>query len=113
MVEPELEAEQAWVRHIRETAIDISQFQRECTPSYFNNEGETQLDSEGKEKSRWYLGESYGPGWDAFQALLEDWRAEGEMRGLALSQPPREKGGTQHAAPESPESPGSARVRAQ
>ena len=84
LVEPSLEAQNEWVRHMRETNVDISQFQRECTPSYFNNEGETQVDSEGEEKYRWYLGESYGPGWDAFQRLMRDWRDKGDLEGLTL-----------------------------
>ncbi len=81
-VEPSQEAQDNWVRHIRETAIDISQFQRECTPSYFNNEGEAQFDDKGQEKLRWYLGESYGPGWGAFQQLMQDWRDKGDLEGL-------------------------------
>jgi hypothetical protein len=27
----------------------------------------------------------YGPGWDAFQKLLRDWREQGELKGLELS----------------------------
>ena len=56
VVEPSLKAQDEWVKTIRETGFDISQFQRECTPSYFNNEGD-------EKKARWFLGESYGPGW--------------------------------------------------
>ncbi len=84
-VEPGAADEAAWVKHVRETAVDVSELQRECTPSYFNNEGEKQLDSEGREKYRWYLGEAYGPGWDAFLELIEDWRAEGSLAGLEIS----------------------------
>lgn len=83
-VEPSQDAQDAWVKHVRETAIDISQFQRECTPSYFNNEGEAQVDGKGEAKLRWYLGESYGPGWDAFQKLMQEWRDKGELEGLVL-----------------------------
>jgi cyclohexanone monooxygenase len=74
-VEPTLEAQTDWVRSIRETAIDISQFQRECTPGYFNNEGDTR-------KPRWFLGDGYGPGWIAFQQLLEEWRTRGDLQGM-------------------------------
>jgi cation diffusion facilitator CzcD-associated flavoprotein CzcO len=74
-VEPTLEAQDEWVKRIRETAFDISQFQRECTPSYFNNEGD-------EKKARWFLGESYGPGWDAFQQLMQEWRDKGDLAGL-------------------------------
>ena len=77
VVEPSQEAQDTWVRHIRETAVDISQFTRECTPSYFNGEGD--------EKPRWYAGETYGPGWVAFEQLLQQWRNQGDMEGLVLT----------------------------
>jgi cyclohexanone monooxygenase len=83
-VEPSQEAQDDWVRHIRETAIDLSQFVLECPPGYFNNEGERYVTSEGEERLRWYLGESYGPGWDAFEQLLREWRDNGELKGLVL-----------------------------
>jgi cation diffusion facilitator CzcD-associated flavoprotein CzcO len=76
-VEPSLEAQEAWVKHIRETAFDVTQFARECTPGYFNNEGE--------EKFRWYLGESYGPGFYVFEKIMDEWRAKGDMAGLVLA----------------------------
>jgi len=76
MVEPSQEAQDAWVKTIRETAIDTSQFARECTPGYFNSEGE--------EKLRWYLGEPYGPGFYAFEELLKAWRDQGDLQGLVL-----------------------------
>jgi cation diffusion facilitator CzcD-associated flavoprotein CzcO len=84
-VEPSLEAQTAWVEHMRATAIDNSQFLRECTPSYFNNEGEAQLTSSGVEKYRFYLGEPYGPGWNAFQKLMREWRDSGDLAGLVVA----------------------------
>jgi cyclohexanone monooxygenase len=83
-VEPSEEAQDAWVRHVHATAIDISELQRECTPSYFNNEGEAQVTANGEKMYRWYLGEIYGPGWDAFQQLLADWRDKGDLEGLVI-----------------------------
>jgi cation diffusion facilitator CzcD-associated flavoprotein CzcO len=83
-VEPSKEAEDAYVRHIRETAIDLTDFQTECTPSYYNNEGEKVTDEKGEKKYRWFLGEGYGPGWDAFEKLLEDWRNKGNLEGLVV-----------------------------
>jgi cation diffusion facilitator CzcD-associated flavoprotein CzcO len=83
-VEPGKDAQDAWVKHIRATAFDVSELQRECTPSYFNNEGEKQVGN-GKEQYRWYLGEAYGPGWDAFEKLMQDWRDKGDMQGLDLT----------------------------
>src|SRR3981081_3449299 len=38
-IEPAQEAQDEWCRPIRETAIDNSAFDAECTPGYYNNEG--------------------------------------------------------------------------
>ena len=75
-VEPSQEAQDAYVRHFEEVQFDMSQFQRECTPSYFTNEGQV--------KAPWALFRPYGPGWAAFQKLLEDWRNKGDLEGLVL-----------------------------
>lgn len=71
------QAQDHWVKHVRETAIDITQFARNCPPGYQNTEGE--------EKIRWYLGENYGPGFYAFDKLIKDWRAAGDMSGLVVT----------------------------
>jgi cyclohexanone monooxygenase len=84
-VEPSLEAQDAYIRHVRETAIDTTAFQRECTPGYFNNEGEEVADSSGQRKPRSFFGDMYGPGWDAFQKLLQDWRDKGDLKGLVVT----------------------------
>ncbi len=83
-VEPSLEAQNTYVDHIRATAIDISAFQRECTPSYFNNEAAEVTTEKGEKKMRSYLGETYGLGYYVFEKLLEDWRAAGDLAGLML-----------------------------
>ncbi|MGY0499562.1 flavin-containing monooxygenase [Nocardia sp. FBN12] len=76
-VEPTVEATRDWVRTVRETAVDNSTFQRECTPGYYNNEGEQQIRS--------HLGEPYWPGFYAFGDLLRAWRDGGDLPGLELS----------------------------
>jgi cation diffusion facilitator CzcD-associated flavoprotein CzcO len=76
VVEPTEEAQNAYVKHFEEVMFDTSQFQRECTPSYFTNEGQV--------KAPWALFRSYGPGWNAFQKLLEDWRNKGNLEGLVV-----------------------------
>jgi cation diffusion facilitator CzcD-associated flavoprotein CzcO len=75
-VEPSQEAQDAYVNHFEEVMFDSTQFQRECTPSYFTNEGQV--------KAPWALFRSYGPGWIAFQKLLEEWRNKGDLEGLVL-----------------------------
>ncbi len=79
------EAQDAWISHMRETEIDRTQWIHDCTPSYFNNEGKPDVDENGNEKYRFYLGELYGPGWDAFMKLLDDWRQQGDLAGLTLT----------------------------
>ena len=84
-VEVSKEAQDAYVDHIHSTAVDRTEWIRSCTPGYFNNEGKPDVDENGNEKYRFYLGEIYGPGWDAFQKLLGDWREAGKLEGLILS----------------------------
>jgi cyclohexanone monooxygenase len=69
-------AQDDWVKIIRETAHDNSAFERECTPGYYNNEGE--------EKRRWFLGEPYAAGFYAFDKLIKAWRDKGDMEGLIV-----------------------------
>jgi cyclohexanone monooxygenase len=75
-VEPTAEAQDGWVATIRETEIDNTNFQRECTPGYYNNEGE--------QKIRSVLGDPYWPGFYVFGDLLQAWRDAGDLDGLAL-----------------------------
>jgi cyclohexanone monooxygenase len=78
-VEPTKDAQDEWCNTIRETAIDLSQFNSQCTPGYYNNEG-----GGGGEGIRFYLGEPYGPGFYAFGDLLAAWRDKGDLDGLIL-----------------------------
>ncbi|TGD71052.1 NAD(P)/FAD-dependent oxidoreductase [Mangrovimicrobium sediminis] len=83
-IEPSKAAQDGYVQHLRDTEIDRTEWIRDCTPSYFNNEGKPDLDENGNERYRFYLGDVYGPGWDAFVKLLADWRADGKLEGLVL-----------------------------
>ena len=76
-VEPTQEAMDAYVERFREIEIDLSAFQHECPPGYFNNEGE--------DKPNWGLFRGWGHGWDSFEAMLAEWRAAGDMTGLELT----------------------------
>jgi cyclohexanone monooxygenase len=78
-VEPSQEAQDDWGKTIRETAIDMTPFNQQCTPGYYNNEG-----GGGGEGIRFYLGEPYGPGFYAFGDLLTAWRDKGDLNGLVL-----------------------------
>lgn len=73
-VEPTEEAEQAWTQEILDAILDRRKFQEECTPGYYNGEGQLSP-----------LAASYAPygkGSDAFFKRIDDWRASGDMAGL-------------------------------
>ena len=72
-------AEAAWVKTIRELAVMNSSFADACTPGYYNNEGKF-----GSTPGT-LNGEIYAPGANAFNALLAEWRARGDLDGLALA----------------------------
>ena len=78
-VEPTQKAQDEWVKTIRDLAIPSGQFLEECTPGYYNNEG-----GGGGEGIRSAIGEPYGPGFYAFEQLIQEWRDKGDLAGLAL-----------------------------
>ncbi len=76
-IEASQEAEDAWVQTIISVAWLRQKFLEECTPGYYNNEG--------KPSALAARNGPYGAGSIAFVKLLEDWRAEGSLKGLELS----------------------------
>ena len=76
VVEPTPDAVDQWCATVLATAVDNTNFQRECTPGYYNNEGEQLIRS--------HLGEPYWPGFYAMEDVLRGWRDAGEMEGLVL-----------------------------
>jgi cyclohexanone monooxygenase len=76
-VEAAKDAEDAWIATIEKLALLREAFLQECTPGYYNNEGNVQAMSRRNT--------SYGAGPVAFTRVLEDWRAEGGMQGLELT----------------------------
>lgn len=78
-VEPSQEGQDAWVATVRELSIDNSAFELSCTPGYYNNEGRGGSESNGS-----FLGDFYSPGFYAFDELIAEWRATGDLDGLEL-----------------------------
>jgi len=76
-VETTPEAEAEWVETILKLAIMRQKFAEECTPGYYNNEGQPAAAA--------VRNGPYGAGSIAFIKVLEDWRAEGELKGLEIS----------------------------
>ena len=77
-IEPTQEAEADWVRIISETTEARQQFQRDCTPGYYNNEGKPN-DGPG------WFGGFYSAGAVEFFALLSKWRERGDLQGIELA----------------------------
>jgi cyclohexanone monooxygenase len=75
-VEASAEAEAAWVQTIMDLAIMRQKFAEECTPGYYNNEGQPSVSA--------VRNGPYGAGPIAFVKVLEDWRADGGLPGLEL-----------------------------
>jgi cyclohexanone monooxygenase len=77
VIEATQPAEDAWVQTIIDSALMRQKFQEECTPGYYNNEG--------KPSALAARNGPYGKGSIAFIKLMEDWRASGDLEGLALT----------------------------
>ncbi|WP_024804497.1 NAD(P)/FAD-dependent oxidoreductase [Nocardia sp. BMG51109] len=75
-VEPTAEAEEGWIRTIRENTVDNSTFVTECTPGYYNSEGEP--------NGRSFLGEPFWGGFYVLEEMLQNWRGTGDLEGLVL-----------------------------
>ncbi len=75
-VEPTAAAEEGWVQTIRAHSIDNSTFTTECTPGYYNSEGEP--------NGRSFLGDPFWGGFYVLEELLQGWRDAGDLEGLAL-----------------------------
>ncbi|MBX3705739.1 MAG: NAD(P)/FAD-dependent oxidoreductase [Pseudomonadales bacterium] len=78
VVEATADGEANWVAEIRDKAAGASLFLEECTPGYFNNEGQV------KNARATLTGDSYAPGVNAFNALVSAWIEHGNCEGLAF-----------------------------
>jgi cyclohexanone monooxygenase len=74
-IEPTAAAEERWIEEIRSAGYQAPDFYVNCTPGYYNNEGQSGV-------TIW--DESYSPGPVAFNALMQAWRDKGDLEGLEL-----------------------------
>ncbi len=75
--EPSQEAQDEYLRTYNEIKLDVSEMQARCPPGYFNNEGAA--------SNKWALFPGWGYGWDHFEAMLGEWRAAGDLKGMDLT----------------------------
>ncbi|PCI50435.1 MAG: hypothetical protein COB51_03420 [Moraxellaceae bacterium] len=76
-VEASQQAEEQWVATINSMSFLGDKFFKECTPGYYNNEGQ-------HGSGNGFLQGQYGAGPTAFFRLLEEWREEKSLKGLEL-----------------------------
>ena len=75
-VEASQAAEDAWVKTIIQKARLTEDFQKSCTPGYYNNEGHVNVNPQNN---------TYGGGPIEFFKLMKKWRTKGNLEGLELS----------------------------
>jgi len=79
-LEPTQEAQDKWVETIIDKAQMREQFLAECTPGYYNNEG--QIAARARQNS------FYGGGSMEYFSILKAWREDGSMPGLEIVREP-------------------------
>ncbi|MCZ6665047.1 MAG: NAD(P)/FAD-dependent oxidoreductase [Gammaproteobacteria bacterium] len=78
IVEAKMEAEAEWVDTIRRLARLGERFFAECTPGYYNNEG-------NPDPRHGFLSDAYGGGPVEFFQILKTWRDENTLQGLRMN----------------------------
>jgi len=76
-LEPTAETVESFLADFRANARNAERFWAECTPGFYNNEGDVK-------KKIGYFADSYGGGARKFWGMLEAWRNEGNMEGLKI-----------------------------
>ncbi len=76
-LEATAEGEDAYVHEVRSLARIGERFYRECTPGYYNSEGAV-----GNKAG--FFSDMYGAGPLRFFEVLDQWRSDGRMHGIAV-----------------------------
>ncbi len=76
-IEATPDAEQDWVSTIVQNAMIAETFQKECTPGYYNNEGQSEKINRQNA--------TYGGGSMAYFQILQAWRDDGKLAGLRIT----------------------------
>jgi cyclohexanone monooxygenase len=73
-IETTIGGEQAWQDEMNSRRKNSERFYKECTPGYFNNEGQLSNDS--------YYGTLYGGGSIRYFDIIRQWRERGDLQGI-------------------------------
>jgi cyclohexanone monooxygenase len=71
-------AEKRWAKVLEKKQIDRTQFYEDCTPGYFNNEGDF-------EKRQTFVGGTYGGGPFEYNEVIKAWRADPVSHDLEIT----------------------------
>jgi cyclohexanone monooxygenase len=74
-VKPSQEVEEAWTKTVVDLAHLQTDFVMACTPGYYN------MEFLG---NRWLRSAPYGLGSPAFFKLMDNWRKDGQLKGLEI-----------------------------
>jgi cyclohexanone monooxygenase len=77
-IEPTLAGEAAWCERVRQSQIGNGNFLQECTPGYYNAEGQV-------EKGHGLSGNIYGGTPMECESIMRAWRDEGSLEGMSLT----------------------------
>jgi len=75
-IETTPEGERAWQAEMNSKRRDSERFYSQCTPGYFNNEGQLSTSA--------FYGSLYGGGTIRFFDIIRQWRESGRLEGMAL-----------------------------
>jgi cyclohexanone monooxygenase len=80
IIETTAEGEQSWQHEMNSRRRDNERFYGQCTPGYFNNEGQLSKNS--------FYGSLYGGGTIRFFDIIRRWRASGRLEGMVCGHNP-------------------------
>jgi hypothetical protein len=83
-IEPTVEAQEEWSMQILSRAASFAGLAG-CTPGYLNREGEMDRISGMAEHMKAARGAIWGQGIADFVNVIEGWRSQGELKGLAVT----------------------------
>jgi len=78
VIETTPEGEQSWLDEMADKARLGARFRAECTPGYYNNEGQTGNPNQ-------FFSGTYGAGPIRFFRILDEWRENGRLEGVVIS----------------------------
>jgi len=84
LLEPTEEAMEAWSVEISKRAVALAGV-KNCTPSYYNREGEADRERSSTEQMKAARSAPWGQGIESYLEVLGDWRSKGDLQGFEVT----------------------------